>query len=219
MIFASQLHKFTRPALAVLLGAGLLACGGERADYNAELASQLERRRGEPPAFFVNESPYAAARFRREIYFERRHFEGEFGHPSPEEFRELLDEYIEESIMLNEALAQTNFNTPEAREYLWPFIRRGMIAYYLEKESGAHELAANYEDIDVPDEVADRVLEERGEELGDGDSARVRIENTARRLKYERLRQAAERRKTEILSRIKRDTRVRILPAEAYRPE
>ena len=196
------------------------ACGGAVPDFEGYVAERLEARRGEPTLFYVDGIAHAAPTFRDELYYERKHLKGEFEPPLPSELDRRLQNYIEESILLEEALATVDLNSPDAQRYLWAFLRRGLIAYYLARESGAYELAQNYEQIEVPDEVVEKVIAERFAKAGADDAElaalREQVRGTAVFLKWKKLNAQAEQAKRELIGRLKQRRKVRLVPKEMY---
>lgn len=206
--------------LTLFLLGSLTACS--EPGVGGIVEQRLDARRGEPPLFYLDGVAFSAKEFRNELYFERRHFQGRFEPPPPGELERRMDNYIEESILLEEALASVDLSSPDARRYLWPFLRRGIIAYYLAEKSGDYRLAENYQDIEIDPALLEKILAENSEKLNVTDANRAEIEqrlrNTALHQKYEALHRAAEAKKREILGDLKQRRKVRLVPSEIYNP-
>ncbi len=208
---------FGAPAVC---GAVFLTACGDGLDVNGMVRERIESRRGSPEIFYLNGVPYSASKFRRELYFERRQIRNKFDPPAPTELRDGLRSYIEETILLR-AAGEIDLNSAEAREYMWPFLRRAVIAYYLEKKSGSFDLNKNYSDIKIPPGLIEKFYESRKarfkkEKISEAELKR-RLSRTAVRLKWRKLHNAARARKKGIIGDLKKNNKVRLIPRETYK--
>lgn len=185
------------------------------------MKEKLENREGSPVLFELNSKPFSAKVFRRELLFERGHIEQKFDPPDPREMESKLQNYIEESIILREATSKIDFNSSDARAYLWPFIRRAAISYYLEKESGAFDLVENYSDTEVPKEIIQEYYKKNSARFKGESEKEVlkKINNTAIYLKWKKLYDNTLEKKKLLIGRMKRDNRVKLEPKEILKPE
>lgn len=143
----------------------------------------------------------------------------EFQPLTPREAEAEIQRYIEETIILREALAQVDLDSAEAQDFMWPYVRQAMIRYYLEKKSGSLDLNKNYQDLTVPDEVLKQAL--RAEAPGGKDPKvdQEKLLNSAIRLKWEKLHQQARIKQEALMAEMKQRNKVRLIPQELYKPE
>lgn len=138
-------------------------------------------------------------KFQERIFFERKHIAGKFEPVTPSEIEAELQRYIEETIILNEAIAKADLNSAETQKYLWPFIRKAIISYYLSKESGEFEIAENSNEVEVSDELIERYYSQNKELLKEKNPTELKkkLRNTAILIKIqERLTLSQEKRKS-----------------------
>lgn len=190
-------------------------------DFNEYIKEKLESRHGKPTLFELNSISFSAKNFRREYYSERAHFEQEFDPPLPTELEQKLNNYIEESILLREAIANVDFNSSDARAYMWPYIRKAAIAYYLEKESGGYDLVENYESIEISDDLINDYYQKNKSRIkGENQETSLRkLKNTAKFLKWKKLYEDTNENKKILLGRMKRDNKVKLEPRELLNVE
>lgn len=112
----------------------------EKLSINMFLEKKIEERKGSPIVFRINNIPYSAKKFSNEMIFERKNFDQKLDFPEPLELKKFLDSYIDETILLDTAMSELDLNQPEVYSYLWPFFRKGIISYYLNKKSGIIDL-------------------------------------------------------------------------------
>ncbi|WP_244244905.1 hypothetical protein [Leptospira koniambonensis] len=177
---------------------------------------RLKNREGKPNLFSLDGTSFSAETFRSELLFERSHFETKQDFPPPQELRRYLDQYVEESVILDEALSDLDLNNPEVAAYLWPFIRRGLVSYYLDKKSGVFELNNNYEDISVPEKELEAFYKEHASSfkgMSEKESL-LRISNSARFAKWKKLYELKNDSKKDILGTLRKRHTVLIREGE-----
>lgn len=175
--------------------------------------TKLERRTGKPELFSLNGAPYSAVVFRDELVFERAHFELKQEFPQPEELEKYLNRYVEDTVILKDAVADLDLNSPEAAAYLWPYIRKGIIAYYLDKKSGVFETNNNFPDIEIREKDIEDFYNLNKNKLPVGLSeteAKKKLENTARYLKWKKLYEIRNEKKKEVVGALKKNNSVQI---------
>ncbi|PJZ68294.1 hypothetical protein CH373_10465 [Leptospira perolatii] len=190
----------------------LFASCGRGYDLDEFLEKKLVQREGKPELFSLNGKSFSADSFRRELLFERNHLELKHDFPSPQELDRYLNQFVEESVILEDALVELDLGGPEAAAYLWPYIRKGIVSYYLDKKSGVFELNDNYPDISIPDEELKEFYEKNKSQFGNltKEEANKRISNTARFLKWRKLYEARNERKKEIIGMLRKRNSVQI---------
>lgn len=193
-----------------------LAC--KNADIGTLVQDNIKKREGNPSIFYLNKKEFGASNFRKELYFERKHLENNFTHPKPDEFEKYLQQYIEETIILKEALSSVDYNSPDFKNYLWPFIRKGVIAYYLEKQSGGFDLVQNYENLSVPEEVVQEYYKTHSSQFKDSDEKELmsKLKNTAIYAKWKLLYNQSTEKKKNMISKMKQQNEVKIISKEVY---
>jgi len=199
----------------------LLATACERrADMNKYLKGELERRRGGPELFTINKQKFSAKNFREELYFERKQIYKKFPPPAPRELERALQNYIEETIILQEASVNIDLNSPDARAYLRPYIRKAVISYYLSRKSGEFDLNKNYRRIRVPEKLLEEYYRTRKnkfkKEKIPEKEFKKRLLNTAIHLKWKKMHEAANRKKKLIIGTMKKNNKVKIVPRSLY---
>ncbi|WP_174714561.1 hypothetical protein [Leptospira yasudae] len=175
--------------------------------------TKLERRTGKPELFNLNGAAYSAGVFRDELVFERAHFELKQDFPPPQELEKYLNRYIEDTVILKDAVTELDLNSPEAAAYLWPYIRKGIIAYYLDKKSGVFEINNNFPDIEIRDEDIEEFYEKNKGKITPNLSekeAKKKLENTARYLKWKQLYELRNDKKKEVVGALKKNNSVQI---------
>ncbi len=192
----------------------LLQC--KNYDFNEYIKDKINARQGTPTLFELNAKPYSAKSFRQELYFERAHMEQQFDPPMPEEIERKLSNYIEESIILREAISKIDYNSSDARAYMWPYIRKAVIAYYLERESGNFELIENYSDIEVSDELIKEYYQKNKARFkGENEVETIKkLRNTAIYLKWRKLYESKLEKKKFIIGQMKKNNKVKLEPKE-----
>ncbi len=195
----------------------LLSCKGS-IDLEKFASAWNGERKGTPALFYLNESEFSAKNFRKEFFFERKHIAGKFEPVTPPEIEAELQRYIEETIVLNEAIAKIDLNSAEAQKYLWPFIRKAVISYYLSKESGEFEVAENSNEVEVSDELIERYYAQNKQLLKEKNPAELKkkLKNAAILIKIrERLALSQEKKKI-ILGKMRQNNKVRIVQKEVF---
>ncbi|MBW0433643.1 hypothetical protein [Leptospira yasudae] len=175
--------------------------------------TKLERRTGKPELFNLNGAAYSAGVFRDELVFERAHFELKQDFPPPQELEKYLNRYIEDTVILKDAVTELDLNSPEAAAYLWPYIRKGIIAYYLDKKSGVFEINNNFPDIEIRDEDIEEFYNKNKGKITPNLSekeAKKKLENTARYLKWKQLYELRNDKKKEVVGALKKNNSVQI---------
>jgi len=190
-------------------------------DFNEYLKEKLDARHGTPTLFELNSKSFSAKYFRQELYFERAHLEQQFDPPLPPEIERKLTNYIEESIILREAASKVDFNSSEARAYMWPYMRKAVIAYYLEKQSGGFDLVENYSNTKVPKEIINEYYRKNKSRFkGENEEDTIKkINNTAVFLKWKKLYENTIEKKKILIGRMKRDNKVKLEPRELINVE
>ncbi|AYV56417.1 hypothetical protein [Leptospira kmetyi] len=175
--------------------------------------TKLDRREGKPELFQLNGAAYSASAFRDELVFERSHFELKQEFPPPEELEKYLNRYIEDTVILKDAVTELDLNSPEAAAYLWPYLRKGIIAYYLDKKSGVFEINNNFPDIEIRDKDIEEFYQNNKGKLPEGLSekeAKRKLENTARYLKWKKIYEIRNDKKKEVVGALKKNNSVQI---------
>ncbi|WP_246057463.1 hypothetical protein [Leptospira gomenensis] len=198
----------------------LISCGGS-IDLEKFASSRTGDRKGTPALFYLNEAEFSAKNFRKEFFFERKHIAGKFEPVTPEEIEAELQRYIEESILLNEAIAKTDLNSAEAQKYLWPFVRKAVISYYLSKESGEFDVAENSSEVEVSDELIDKFYSQNKELMKEKNPAEIKkkLKNTAILLKVKERISLAQEKKKIIIGKMRQNNKVRIVQKEVFTEE
>ncbi|WP_411821506.1 hypothetical protein [Leptospira sp. 'Mane'] len=187
--------------------------------YQDEIRSELEARKGNPTLFWLNQVSYSASHFRDQFFFERKTIHADHGLPSPKDVEAKMNDYIEETVILNQAIAEVDYDSAEARKYLSAFLRKAAIAYYLEKKSGALALNLQYDDIHVSDDVIEKFLNAKDYKSLSGlseEEKRNRIRNTAIHIKWQKLKEAADDKKKIVIGKMKKENKVRIINKELF---
>ncbi|WP_061249250.1 hypothetical protein [Leptospira alstonii] len=195
----------------------LLSCKGS-IDLEKFASAWTGERKGTPALFYLNESDFSATNFRKEFFFERKHIAGKFEPVTPPEIETELQRYIEETIILNEAIAKVDLNSADAQKYLWPFIRKAVISYYLSKESGEFDVAENSNEVEVSDELIERYYAQNKQLLKEKNPTELKkkLKNTAILIKIrERLALSQEKKKI-ILGKMRQNNKVRIVQKEVF---
>jgi hypothetical protein len=183
------------------------------------LSEALENRKGKPEIFFLNGNSFSASTFHDELLYERSVIQKNHDIPKPSEVEQALKNYIEETVILERATSDIDFNSLDAKKFLEPFIRRAAIAYYLEKKSGMLALNENFKDINVSDELIEKYLKEgKVSSLSklNNEEARIKLKNTAIYVKWMKLRDAADEKKKLIIGKMKKENKVTIIDKEIY---
>lgn len=176
------------------------------------------RKKGNPGAVLFKRIRILRKKFQERIFFERKHIAGKFDPVTPPEIEAELQRYIEETIVLNEAIAKADLNSTEAQKYLWPFVRKAVISYYLSKESGEFEIAENSNEVEVSDELIERYYSQNKELLKEKNPKELKkkLRNTAILIKIrERLALSQEKKKI-ILGKMRQNNKVRIVQKEVF---
>ncbi|TGL64210.1 hypothetical protein [Leptospira sarikeiensis] len=209
---ANLLFSIVLPLTIILLN---ISC---KKDYRLEefVEKKMKSREGKPTIFLLDNKSFSAEIFRSELMFERSHLETKQEFPDPQGLRRYLDQYIEESVILEEAMADFDLNNPEVAAYLWPYIRKGIISYYLDKKSGVFDLNQNYSDIDVPEEELKGFYKEHANSFKgfSEKEALSRISNTARFLKWKKLYDIKNESKKNVMGRLKKNHTVLVRETE-----
>lgn len=204
--------------LVTLLFVSFFACR-PGSGIESLVEQELAQREGNPALFFVNDAPFSVDSFRREARNERAVLRNEFQPMKPAEMEKEIQRYIEETIMLREALAQSDLDSAEARDFIWPYLRQALIRYYLEKKSGSLDLNKNYQDLTVPDEVIRQMPARNPDGKRVPAEDQERLLNSAVRLKWEKLHAQARVRQEALIADMKKRNKVRLIPQELYKPE
>ncbi|MCB1305737.1 MAG: hypothetical protein KDK37_15725, partial [Leptospiraceae bacterium] len=56
----------------------------------------------------------------------------------------LLNKYILDTILLQKALSEVSTGSSDFRQYMWKYLREGLIKYYLDKRSGRLDAIQSY---------------------------------------------------------------------------
>lgn len=198
----------------------LFSCNGS-IDLEKFTSFRTKDRKGNPALFYINETEFSAKNFRKEFLFERKHIAGKFEPVSPAEIEAELQRYIEETILLNEAVAKADLNSAEAQKYLWPFIRKAVISYYLSKESGAFDIAEDSSEVEISDELIDKFYSQNKELLKERNSEEIKkkLKNTAILLKIKEQLSLSEEKKKIIIGKMRQNNKVRIVQKEVFTKE
>ncbi|WP_254055571.1 hypothetical protein [Leptospira mayottensis] len=201
----------------VLFCSILLSCKGS-IDLEKFSSARIGERKGTPALFYLNESEFSAKNFRKEFFFERKHIARKFEPVTPPEIEAELQRYIEETIILNEAIAKADLNSAEAQKYLWPFIRKAVISYYLSKESGEFEVAENSNEVEVSDELIEQYYSQNKELLKEKNPTELKkkLKNTAILIKIQERLALSQEKKKIILGKMRQNNKVRIVQKEVF---
>lgn len=110
----------------------------------------LKERTGEPVLFKINGSDYSKEKFREDLRFKRIILEAKSPSMNPEEVRQYLDRYIEETVLLTEAIAEVDFKSADFKSYISAYLFKGIIEYYLFSKTGGFEIA---KETDIDSEI------------------------------------------------------------------
>ncbi|WP_232298442.1 hypothetical protein [Leptospira licerasiae] len=130
-----------------------------------------------------------------------------------------MDQYIEESVIIDEAISDLDLNNPEVAAYLWPYIRKGLVSYYLDKKSGVFDLNNNYQDIQIPEKELEAFYKEHSSSfkgMSEKESL-LRISNTARFAKWKKLYDLKNESKKDILGALRKRHSVQVREGEFNR--
>lgn len=180
------------------------------------LENELELREGKPEIMQIDGKFYSAKKFRDEIIKERKIFEHKFDQPTPSEVENYLSNYIEESILLEKALSDVDFNSQEAKEYISRSIRKAAISYWLDKKSGALALTQNAEKMIVDEDILEKYKLLKTKDPKFKTLTMEELQREARLIKIGKLMEAATIKKRLIVGKAKRDAKVQITPKEVY---
>ncbi|WP_010413800.1 hypothetical protein [Leptospira inadai] len=178
----------------------------------------ISERKGSPPVFSLNGTEYSAKKFREEFLFERKVLAGKYDLPEPKEVMGALEAYAEETVLLNEALAKTDIDSREMNRYLWPFVRRAVISYYLDKESGRLKVLENASDTEIDEALLEKYYAANKELLKEKnpDEIKRKLRNSALSIKIKALLEAAEDRKKVIVGKMRAANRIKLIQKEIY---
>ncbi len=193
--------------------------GCSKPTFKTYLSEMVADRKGNPGLFLLNGKEYSASNFRKELYYERKHFQNEFTHPLPQDIQAKMEEYIEETVLLEEILSKSDLQSQELKRYLWPFIRKGLISYYLEKESGGYDLIENYSDLKIPDEMINDFIKKNPGKFEDNESSKEKLKIAMRDVKWKKLYEDSKEKKKIVIGRMKEQNKVKIIPGEIYKLE
>jgi len=110
-------------------------------------------------------------------------------------------------------------NNPEVAAYLWPYIRKGLVSYYLDKKSGVFDLNNNYQDIQIPEKELEAFYREHSSSfkgMSEKESLQ-RISNSARFVKWKKLYDLKNESKKDILGALRKRHSVQVREGEFNR--
>lgn len=181
-------------------------------NLNGFISKQLEERKGNPFIFKINDIPYSARQFNNELLYERKNFSLQYGYPDPIELKKNLDSYIDETVILDAVISEIELDQPEVRNYLWPYLRKGLIAYYLNKKSGILEINNKIDDLEIPESELKQYYFDNKDKFSSKlseEDAMKRISNTARSLKWKRQLKNRELQKKDIILHLKAKNKIK----------
>ncbi|TGM06658.1 hypothetical protein [Leptospira jelokensis] len=112
--------------------------------------NSLKDRVGKPAIFKINSNEYSMEKFREDLRFKRLVLEGKPPSVNPEEVKEYLDRYIEETVLLNEAVSEVDFKSAEFKSFISAYLFKGIIEYYLFSKTGGFEIT---KELDINSEI------------------------------------------------------------------
>ncbi|TGL17929.1 hypothetical protein EHQ46_15855 [Leptospira yanagawae] len=187
-----------------------------KANFEKFLSNELESREGKPEIVSINGKFYSAKVFREKLIFDRKTFENKFNQPTPNEVENYLSNYIEESILIEKALSEVDFNSEEAKSYLAKALRKAAISYWLDKKSGALSIIENSDKIEVDNEILEKYKFSKGKDPLFKSITIDDLQKQAKLIKIEKLMESASVKKRMIIGKAKRDASVQIVPREVY---
>ncbi|TGK87221.1 hypothetical protein EHQ23_07045 [Leptospira bourretii] len=187
----------------------LCSCKGNKS-IQGFAESILNERVGEPALFLVGEKRFSKDAYKEYVRNLRLYFEKKPPLFNPEEARLYLENYINESILLSEAIGDIDFSSQSFREYIKPYLVKGILDFYIFEKTGG---------LKVSDEIANETeilakLKETGilkkENLTESEKAVLKEFIYWRKLELSAKNRAEEAK--DILAKIKKRNKVTIIP-------
>lgn len=170
----------------------------------------LDERIGEPALFLIGDKKFSKEAYKEYVRHLRLYFEKKPPLFNPEEARLYLENYINESILLSEAIADIDFSSQSFKEYIKPYLVKGILDFYIFEKTGG---------LKVSDEVANETeivakLKEAGilkkENLSESEKLVLKEFIYWRKLELSAKNRAEEAK--VILAKIKERNKVTIIP-------
>ncbi|MCG6146447.1 hypothetical protein [Leptospira bandrabouensis] len=170
----------------------------------------LDERIGEPALFLIGDKKFSKEAYKDYVRNLRLYFEKKPPLFNPEEARLYLENYINESILLSEAIADIDFSSQSFKEYIKPYLVKGILDFYIFEKTGG---------LKVSDEVANETeivakLKEAGilkkENLSESEKLVLKEFIYWRKLELSAKNRAEEAK--VILAKIKERNKVTIIP-------
>ncbi|WP_205271243.1 hypothetical protein [Leptospira chreensis] len=185
-------------------------------DIEKLIEEDMEKREGSPEIVTIDGKFLSAKAFREALIADRKTFEHKFNPATPEEVEQYLSNYIEESILLQRALADVDFNSNEAKDYMARSVRKAAISYWLDKKSGALNLVENSDKIQVDNDILEKFKQSKSNASKLKSVTMDELQREAKIIKLNKLMEAATIKKRLIAGKAKRDAKVQIVPKEVY---
>lgn len=172
--------------------------------------SVLSERIGEPALFLVGEKKFSKEAYKDYVRNLRLYFEKKPPLFNPEEARLYLENYINETILLSEAIGDIDFSSQAFKEYIKPYLVKGILDFYIFEKTGG---------LKVSDEIANETeivakLKEAGilkkENLTESEKVVLKEFIYWRKLELSAKNRAEEAK--VILAKIKQRSKVTIIP-------
>lgn len=135
--------KLMRFSLLLISSLFFFSCNKDNTIGNM-LNEILKKREGSPILFQLGEQKFSLNRFREELRFRRIVLENKNPLLSNTEVESYLNTYIEETVLLKQAEEEIDFNSVDFKEYITPYLSKGVIDYYLFEKSGGMSDYRNY---------------------------------------------------------------------------